>query len=365
MVSTVKSRPNHYEVLGLKPSATAEEIEQAFAWEISAFRPRAFGGLAEVSLAHEVLRDPIRRRDYDIALGLVPKPRPRPPMPALHFSGSAHWDALVRPAPDPVPPSTPRAPSAVSEPVAEAPPAVPEAFAEASTQPPEPSVQPEIAEQEEPKSVQELGIPDFLTLRRPIAEPAGELDEERLPEWKRPALAAGALLAGAALFGTWAGMSAGNSAQDAKAITVELPKARAEPMAAAAMPEAAAGLFDLSSAKASHARLASARAGRAHSPRQAERAGEGLAESGLSSAIDLEQNGGEQSAPQAAVVPASMPLPNHVIAATLHRIGYGCGRVASVAAAESGAPGAYKVTCTSGQSYHASPVGGRYRFRRL
>ena len=30
-----------------------------------------------------------------------------------------------------------------------------------------------------------------------------------------------------------------------------------------------------------------------------------------------------------------------------------------------GAPGAFKVTCTSGHSYRAAPVRGRYRFRRL
>jgi len=34
-------------------------------------------------------------------------------------------------------------------------------------------------------------------------------------------------------------------------------------------------------------------------------------------------------------------------------------------AAEGGAPGAFTVTCTSGHSYGAAPVGGRYHFRRL
>jgi hypothetical protein len=29
------------------------------------------------------------------------------------------------------------------------------------------------------------------------------------------------------------------------------------------------------------------------------------------------------------------------------------------------APGTFKVTCTSGDSYRATPVNGRYRFRRL
>jgi hypothetical protein len=59
-----------------------------------------------------------------------------------------------------------------------------------------------------------------------------------------------------------------------------------------------------------------------------------------------------------------MPLPNAVIARTIHRIGYACGKVASTSAVE-GAPGVYTVACTSGASYEATPVRGRYRFRRV
>jgi hypothetical protein len=60
-----------------------------------------------------------------------------------------------------------------------------------------------------------------------------------------------------------------------------------------------------------------------------------------------------------------MPLPNSVIASTIGRIGYPCGQVASATPAEGAAPGVFKVTCTSGHSYRATPVNGRYRFRRL
>jgi hypothetical protein len=59
-----------------------------------------------------------------------------------------------------------------------------------------------------------------------------------------------------------------------------------------------------------------------------------------------------------------MPLPKAVIARTIGRIGYPCGQVASTTAVD-GASGAFKVTCTSGHSYRAAPVRGRYRFRRL
>jgi hypothetical protein len=58
-----------------------------------------------------------------------------------------------------------------------------------------------------------------------------------------------------------------------------------------------------------------------------------------------------------------MPLPNRVIARTIQRIGYPCGQVASTV--PGGAQGVFTVTCTSGHSYQAAPVRGRYRFRRV
>jgi hypothetical protein len=65
--------------------------------------------------------------------------------------------------------------------------------------------------------------------------------------------------------------------------------------------------------------------------------------------------------PAAPAVAASLPLPNNVIARTIERIGYSCGDVVSATAVEGGA---YKVACSSGQSYQARPVRGRYHFRR-
>jgi hypothetical protein len=72
---------------------------------------------------------------------------------------------------------------------------------------------------------------------------------------------------------------------------------------------------------------------------------------------------GPEPAPAPAVA-ASMPLPHQTIARTLDRIGYRCGSVTSATPVD-GAGGVYKVTCTSGQSFQAKPVNGRYRFRRL
>jgi hypothetical protein len=68
-------------------------------------------------------------------------------------------------------------------------------------------------------------------------------------------------------------------------------------------------------------------------------------------------------APAATAVAASMPLPNSVIARTIGKIGYPCGSVASTSA--SGSPGVFTVTCSSGHSYKAAPVRGRYHFSRV
>ena len=59
-----------------------------------------------------------------------------------------------------------------------------------------------------------------------------------------------------------------------------------------------------------------------------------------------------------------MPLANATIAQTIRRIGYACGSVASTESV-SGSKGVFKVTCSSGDSYQATPLHGRYHFRRL
>src|SRR5215213_9692299 len=86
MVGTVRTRRTLYEVLGLTPAATADEIERAFAREMGGFRPHSIGGLTEVTLAHETLRDPAKRGAYDASLGLQPKPKPQ----LLAWSGVGH-----------------------------------------------------------------------------------------------------------------------------------------------------------------------------------------------------------------------------------------------------------------------------------
>jgi len=65
----------------------------------------------------------------------------------------------------------------------------------------------------------------------------------------------------------------------------------------------------------------------------------------------------------AATTSAALPLPESTIARTIQRIGYGCGRVVSATAVD-GSAGVFKISCSSGDTYRAAPVGGRYHFRR-
>ena len=90
MSSTVKSRPNHYELLGLSPTATLDELDRAFARELRL--PRAFGSLAEFTIAYETLRDPAKRKAYDASI-FKPEPKPEP-KPALSLAGRLEGAAL-------------------------------------------------------------------------------------------------------------------------------------------------------------------------------------------------------------------------------------------------------------------------------
>ena len=90
MVSSVKSRRNHYEILGLKPGATDDEIAAAFATESRKIiqnprvnEPDVREKARKVRTAHQTLRDPIKRAAYDASIGLggkAPAETPRAPV---------------------------------------------------------------------------------------------------------------------------------------------------------------------------------------------------------------------------------------------------------------------------------------------
>lgn len=347
MVSTVTARPNHYETLGVKPTATSEEIEQAFSQNL--LRPRPFGGLAEVSIAYETLRDPAKRREYDDSIGVRPEPLPPTARPhEVQFSGSAQFllsafAASRQPRSEPAlaPPSSPTS-AMVAEPrTAE--------FIAASLRGPESQAEP----------VYESTSPPF---RR------GE-SEDGPVRWKRTAMILGAPVIAVALAGAWAGSIVGNNAADAeppeKAVTVALPKAKAEP----ATEESAAPAWTATESQASRGRHATVSDFRRERPTASQR------RALLDQELDELQpvNVGARSsafgdpatlAEEASTAASSMPISNATIARTLARVGYSCGQVVSTATVASDTPGVFKVTCASGHSYRAAPINGRYRFGR-
>jgi hypothetical protein len=190
--------------------------------------------------------------------------------------------------------------------------------------------------------------------------------EDRPAGWSRTGVAIGVILLVAALVGAWAGMDAGNA---------EEPK-RAEHAAKAALapPIRAAKAIALSTptpvpvteAEQRHERrIERTKSSRQSAASKARVAAQSL-DSGYYPSPSAETTTVDASGVASAqTVAANLPIPNKVAARTIERLGYGCGEIASTTAVDGDAPGVYKVTCTSGQSYRAVPVRGRYRFRRL
>lgn len=375
MSTTVKSRPTHYDILGLTPGATADEIAKAFANEL--LRPRAFGSLAEVTVAYETLRDRIKREAYDISLGLKPKPASPPPAAPPEwpsYSMRASAKPAQQSARDPLPRPMPKDPPRV-----EAPPEPKLSPFVAAASPGEPSNADFREARPKPGApVEELRRPEAAPKPRLEQSSGGDLlhfeeaqrfkfDRVELSQWKLPALGAGALIL-AVTVGAWTGLEAGNDNEQALAensVTMKVPAAKP-------LPEIAGSPLTLPSepeAEAQQPRRAAAPAAkveRARPPLQID-----LTETQNETAQISEGQPGDAGTEQAtAESPAfqatasKLPLPNSVIARTIGRIGYPCGQVVSTASMD-GAPGTFKVTCTSGHSYRAAPVRGRYRFRRL
>jgi hypothetical protein len=224
----------------------------------------------------------------------------------------------------------------------------------AQAAPVQPQPEPEAARQIEPLAVSEP---------TPVRSEHLRLDEAENPSggWARTGLAAGALIGAVVVLGALAGAWVGNGgdAQPEAGVTATLPPPTRMPVVGSppAEPTLAAEV------QPRRQRRVSAVPAPAPSPA---RAAARLAE--VTSFVDSQpdENAAKSAVAEAPTVDAvaSMPLPNPVIARTIERIGYACGQVASTSAVE-GARGVYTVTCTSGASYQATPVRGRYRFRRV
>lgn len=363
MGSSVAAKANHYDVLGLTPSASDSQIARAFADAMSMFRVRPIAALAEISAAYETLRNPAKRRDYDRSIGIAPPP-PAPRQWAIAAPAVRWGTPALAPAPAPAQASAPPAEELhEAEPLS----AIAASLREIARADP---LGAPVHRKEPRPDAGEPAIPHFL------AEPRLDTDdqaEERPFDWKRPALAVGGFLAAAGLIGTFAGLSVRDNAQpfgSGESITAALPSAKARVKAPAAFEPVA-------QASGAQAMLAQAAPPQQHRAASRHKAG-GWVEHSVREAQAIEsapadappeQTAADPLAPAAAdsgpqPVAASMPLPSGVVARTIERIGYSCGSIASTSAVD-GSPGVFTVTCTSGQRYQASPVHGRYRFRRL
>jgi hypothetical protein len=378
MIGTIAKRRNHYELLGLAPSATDNEVGQAFTKAM--FAPHRMAEAAQIGLAYEVLRDPVRRRAYDEEQGLA-RPARRPTNPSaisFRISAQAYGATIERPATTPAhsAPATPASPPqkavAVERPVGSF---IAQSLREPGrTEIPQPPTEAiSNADPEPPIAVVVPPSPPAAPRERlPVIE-AGDGGVSRVT------LAAGGLVLAVVMLGAWAGVEAGDAAesgQATEAVTTELPKARPANTAVAAptFPETARPALARSGARTLSLAALSTRRGRTDetptsTPAAPEltagqpirhRYYETMAADGTTEIAVEELAKADGAAPVAA---ASLPLSNSTIARTIHRIGYGCGQVTSATAVE-GASGVYKVSCSSGQTYRAAPVRGRYHFRR-
>ena len=79
---------SHYELLGLEPTATFEQVERAYRYHIAIYSDSALATYslldagerqrtrAQIQDAYDTLKDPLRRRTYDASIGLIPAPVP-------------------------------------------------------------------------------------------------------------------------------------------------------------------------------------------------------------------------------------------------------------------------------------------------
>jgi hypothetical protein len=366
MVNSVKARSNHYETLGLTPAATEDEIKQAFAQKMTECRWHPMGTTAPICIAYETLSNRIKRADYDRLHGLAPKPQPRLQAMTVTqqkwapFVGSVATNALGQAARDEA--AEPHVTAPLER---QAPEAGTGSFIASSLRDlARPAPRPRAQERPRPGSV-EPEIRQMLAAR--LAEGGSARDyDDRLIDWKKPVLAVGGFIVAAGLIGAFAGLSVRNDEGSTQPETAESAAAPAATrQVVAALPEASTVDIDSAAAvplKASGTR-ASTTAQRRHSwaaPRRAATdAPVDSAVDGPTEAIATDQVATD--APATQPVAADLPLSHATIARTINRVGSGCGEVTSTAAA---GDGGFSVTCSSGQTYKATRVHGRYRFHR-
>jgi len=240
MVSPVKSRPTHYDILGLPPEASADEIARAFAREMSIAGAQPIGAAAKICAAYETLRNPNRRREYDQSIGIAPKPKPQPQPRQWAFPApQQQWSPLVasaRPAASLPPESDPLIHDPLpQDPLAQRASRIAESLRElARPIEPAPEPRPQPPEVEKPAYSVEPDIRELLAVRSD-----GPVEEDRGFDWRRPVLAVSGLVVAAGVIGAMAGLWVKgdvDSAQSEPTLTVGIPAARAHAAAAPAEP---------------------------------------------------------------------------------------------------------------------------------
>ena len=382
MDNKIRSRTDHYETLRVARTASGEDISRAFASQMLTARMRpdiSVARLAMLSVAYETLRDPIKRRAYDASIGLVAKPVAPPMRNAAPFIGVATIDRLNRLA-DPFP-SVPQQQPQVRAADPRVEPRV-AGFIAASLRPP--ARRDDAQSQPHPSPPAQ---PAPAVLQEPAAEPAiarfdeGSIEDGRL-EIGRTAATLGACVIGVAILSIALAVPVPNPDR-----LPDSPESAQQALTVALPPAASADDSDValtSPPAAEHApREAQMTVDPVARPTRPEPGKERLAEvavnevAAASSALDASA---DQAAPVTAAVEsaddsasdqspvtaaaARMPLPNATVAHTIQRIGYACGRVVSTSGVDGAADGVFKVTCSSGDTYQATPVRGRYHFRR-
>jgi len=373
MAGTLSSRPNHYDALGLTPAASDEQIARAFGRKMTAFRWHPAGAAAELWIAYETLRDRIKRADYDRSLGLVPK---RPQSWSMTVT-QQQWTPFIASEPEMEREQAPEPHVSAGE-RSEAPidarleaiaatireltkPAPPELRAEASP------VQMPVQPRRQPAG--DLDI--VIEVRR-----VGRMEKERLQQedrplnWKRPVQLVGGLVVGAGVLGALLGISARDNPAPAEAESPAPVKAVGAVPHASAVPPIASPVTVPLAAGSDAADLypAKTRTSRQYAPKprgapqadSVQTSDNAPVQAQADAAPAADQVAADPLAPKP--TPATLPLSNSTIARTLDRIGYRCGGVASSTALDD--VGTFSVTCSSGQTYRATPVHGRYRFRR-
>ena len=346
MASQAGLLSNHYDVLGLSPSASQDEIGGAFARALARFAAHPVAAKLHLYEAFGVLREPDKRRAYDRSIG-------------LEAEIPTHFTYLVPPGSGSTFSVAARAVSVEPEPVA-----APVAAIE--------TVRPTV-EHVEAEEADLRQLVETIRADGRAGKDALRRSERQPQDWRRMGIAAGALILGAGLIGGIAGVSANEpSSEDVLADTPPTPSAylkgsapsrdfdaEAEAQVRAENQAAARIAAPVKNERTISPLLVPPELQGATVPKPAVVVAEAKPEPmAVASAVDPLAPEPEAAS---AVTAARMPLPNATIARTIEKIGYPCGAVASIAPVEGAV---FKVNCSSGHAYRAAPTGGRYRFKK-